>query len=62
MQYGEHPEFVWWLALTVGLDAVTAIPFAQLRLQSRPLKFAVVKMVNIGLNIGFNLFSCRSAR
>lgn len=56
MQYGEHPEFVWWLALTVGLDAVTAIPFAQLRLQSRPLKFAVVKMVNIGLNIGFNLF------
>ncbi len=56
MQYGDHPEFVWWLALTVGLDAVTAIPFAQLRLQGRPVKFAVVKLVNIGLNIGFNLF------
>lgn len=56
MQYGNHPEFVWWLALTVGLDAVTAIPFAQLRLQGRPVKFAVVKLVNIGLNIGFNLF------
>lgn len=56
MQYGNHPEFVWWLALTVGFDAVTAIPFAQLRLQGRPVKFAVVKLVNIGLNIGFNLF------
>lgn len=56
MQYGDHPEFVWWLALTVGVDAVTAIPFAQLRLQGRPIKFAVVKLVNIGLNIGFNLF------
>lgn len=56
MQYGEHPSYVWWLALTVGLDAITAIPFAQLRLQNRPIKFAFVKLVNIGLNIGFNLF------
>ena len=56
MQYGNHPEYVWWLALTVGIDAVTAIPFAQLRLQGRPIKFAVVKLVNIGFNIGFNLF------
>jgi len=56
MQYGDHPEFVWWLAVTVGLDAVTSIPFAQLRLQSRPVKFAVVKLINIALNIGLNLF------
>ena len=56
MQYGDRPEFIWWLALTVGFDSVTAIPFAQLRLQGRPVKFAVVKLVNIGLNIGFNIF------
>jgi O-antigen/teichoic acid export membrane protein len=56
MHYKDHPEFIWWLALTVSLDAFTAIPFAQLRLQKRPIKFAFIKLINIGLNIGFNLF------
>jgi len=56
MQYPHHPEYVWWLALTVSIDACTAIPFAQLRLKNRPMKFLFVKMVNIGLNIGFNVF------
>ncbi len=56
IQYGNHPEYLWWLALTVAIDAFTAIPFARLRLQNRPVKFAAIKMVNIALNIGFNLF------
>jgi O-antigen/teichoic acid export membrane protein len=54
--YPEHSDYLWWLALTVSLDAFTAIPFAKLRLQSRPIKFAAIKMINIGLNIGFNVF------
>jgi O-antigen/teichoic acid export membrane protein len=56
MQYPGHPEYIWWLALTVAIDSVTAIPFAQLRLQSRPIKFAGIKLINIFLNIGFNVF------
>lgn len=56
IKYPDHPEFIWWLALTVSMDALTAIPFAQLRLQNRPIKFAFIKVVNIGLNIGFNVF------
>jgi O-antigen/teichoic acid export membrane protein len=56
MQYPGHSAFIWWLALTVGLDSITAIPFARLRLQGRPVKFAVIKIINIGLNIGFNLW------
>jgi len=56
MQYPGHFNFIWWLALTVSLDAITSIPFAHLRLQGRPVKFAVIKVVNIGFNIGFNLF------
>lgn len=56
LQYEGHAEYLWWLALTVGLDAFTAIPFAQLRLKGRPIKFAVIKMVNISVNIAFNLF------
>jgi O-antigen/teichoic acid export membrane protein len=51
-----HPEYIAWLGIIVGLDAIAAIPFARLRAENKPLKFAAVKFVNIGVNIGLNLF------
>ena len=54
--YPDFPEYIWLLAAIVSIDAFTSIPFARLRLDNRPIKFALIKMVNIGLNIGFNLF------
>lgn len=56
IRYPEHPEYVLWFALILGVDAFTAIPFARLRLNNRPIKFAFVKFVFIGFNIAFNLF------
>ncbi|MCY1721888.1 polysaccharide biosynthesis C-terminal domain-containing protein [Prolixibacteraceae bacterium Z1-6] len=56
IQYPEHPEYILWFAIILGIDAFTAIPFARLRLNNRPIKFAAVKFVFIGFNIGFNLF------
>ncbi len=56
IHYPDHPEYIIWFALILGIDAFTAIPFARLRLNNRPLKFAFVKFVFIGFNIGFNLF------
>jgi O-antigen/teichoic acid export membrane protein len=53
---GEHSSFIWMMAVAVGLDAFTAIPFAYLRYQKRPIRFAFLKFINIGLNIGLNLF------
>lgn len=53
---GDHPAYVWMMAIAVGVDAYTAIPFAYLRYQKRPVKFATLKLINIGLNIGLNLF------
>ncbi len=29
MDYGDHPEYIRWLAVIVGIDAFTSIPFAQ---------------------------------
>lgn len=52
----DHPEYIWLLALTVGMDALTAIPFARLRQEKRPFKFAGIKLINIGVNLGLNLF------
>ena len=56
IQYPDHPEYILWFAIIIGIDAFTAIPFARLRLKNRPIKFAFIKLVNIGFNIGFNLF------
>lgn len=56
MDYGDHPEYVIWMALIMVADTITAIPFAKLRIESRPIKFAVLKMVNIFSNIFFNIF------
>ncbi len=53
---GDHPSFIWMMAVAVGVDAYTSIPFAYLRYKKRPVRFASLKLLNIGLNIGLNLF------
>ncbi len=56
LQYPGHSEYIVWLVIILGIDATTAIPFARLRLNNRPVKFATIKIINIALNISFNLF------
>jgi O-antigen/teichoic acid export membrane protein len=56
IDYGEHPEYVKWMGIIVAIDAFTAIPFALLRLKNKAVKFALLKFLNIGINIGANLF------
>lgn len=53
---GAHPSFIWMMVITVGVDAYTSLPFAYLRYKKRPMRFATLKLLNIGLNIGLNLF------
>ena len=55
MGYPEHPSYIWSLAIVVALDAFQAILFSYLRYQKRPLKFAALKLLFIGLNIALNL-------
>lgn len=56
LMYPNHNEYVIWFAIIVGLDAITSIPFAKLRLENKASKFALVNLVNIFVNIGLNLF------
>lgn len=51
-----HPSYIWMMAIAVGVDAYTAIPFSYIRFKKRPVRFATLKLINIGLNIGLNLF------
>ncbi len=56
INYEENPEYIAWFAIIVSIDALTAIPFARLRLNNRPIKFATIKLINIGFAIGANIF------
>ena len=56
IDYEGHPEYIIWMGITVALDTLCAIPFAKLRLQSRPYRFALFKLINIGLSIFLNVF------
>ena len=53
--YADHPEYIAVMYTTVAIDAFTAIPFAYLRIQHRPIKFATLKIANILMNIILNL-------
>ena len=53
--YAGHPSYVWAMAATVALDAFQCIPFSYLRFKKRPLKFAALKLLFIGMNIFLNL-------
>jgi O-antigen/teichoic acid export membrane protein len=54
--YGEHPEYIRWLALIVGIDAFTSIPFARIRLYNKAGKYALIRFVEVSINIVLNLF------
>lgn len=56
IEYPEHADYVKWFVFIIGLDALAAIPFARLRLENRPIRFAVVKTLNIIVNIVFIFF------
>jgi len=54
--YPDHSEYIEYLGIIIGMDAIVSIPFARLRLDDKPLRFAFVRLTNIAVNIGLNLF------
>ena len=56
MECEGHPSYVVIMAVCVAIDAFTSIPFSYLRYKKKPVRFATLRLVNIGLNIGLNVF------
>lgn len=56
LELGNHPEYIAMTAFIIAMDAFSALPFAYLRYENRPVRFALLKLLFIGLNIAFNLF------
>lgn len=47
------------LKMVIGiltLDALAVIPFAWLRAKGKPLKYAIIKTINVGFNLSLNVF------
>ncbi|MEZ4701865.1 MAG: lipopolysaccharide biosynthesis protein [Rhodothermales bacterium] len=56
---GIDPRWSYLFFYAIGiqtLDSLTLVPFAELRLQNNAGRFVVLKMINISLNVGLNLF------
>ncbi len=49
------PKYIKYVIFILSLDALVIIPFAWLRANERPLRYAVVKILNVVINFGLTL-------
>ncbi len=52
----EYPHYIVLGALLIAFDAFSALPFARLRHEGRPRKFAMIRISGIVLNIALTFF------
>jgi O-antigen/teichoic acid export membrane protein len=48
-----YVELIIWVLF---FDAICVIPFAYLRIQKKSMRYAIIKLINVGVNLGLNLF------
>lgn len=51
LNISEHPEYLYLCIGIIATDAITIIPFAKLRQEGRPVKFALIKIGGILCNM-----------
>ena len=51
-----HVNYIVLVIWTLFLDALVIIPFAYLRAQGTPVKYTAVKLTNVVVNLGLNIF------
>lgn len=56
LEYPNSVHYIYYLAIILFTDTVVAIPFARLRLNNKAASFALIKIVNIVLNVLLNIF------
>ncbi len=53
--YVGYEKYIFYMALIIGIDAFTTIPFAKLRHNNKAIRFATIKLITIAVNIGLNI-------
>jgi len=59
--YGEHPEYIRMFTWIVAIDAFSAIPFAWLRGNHRPVRFSILKIINVVVTLVTAWFFLKAA-
>jgi len=54
--FPDQPRYVTWFAFILSFDCINLIPFAKLRLTDKAKQFALYKIFNVVISIGFILF------
>lgn len=50
------PQFISWSVLIIATDAIMAIPFARLRSENKAVWFSFLRLGNVIINVGLNIF------
>lgn len=53
---GIATKYLWYALCILVLDALVIIPFAWLRANEKPMRYALIKIANVGINLGLNVF------
>ncbi len=51
-----HPEYITISAFIIAFDALAALPFAKLRHENRPIKFAAIRIAGVLINLTLAYF------
>lgn len=49
-------EYIYCCLIFLVFDTLSALPFARIRFEEKPLKFALIKLINILVNVGLNIY------
>jgi len=53
---GIDVKYIHLVVWILFLDALVIIPFAWLRATQKPVRYAIIKILNVSINLGFNIF------
>ncbi|RIV44580.1 lipopolysaccharide biosynthesis protein [Flagellimonas pelagia] len=51
-----NPDYLKFTTYILVLDALVIVPFALLRANEKPMRYAILKTLNVAINLGFNVF------
>lgn len=52
----KNVDYIFYTILILTLDALVIIPFSKLRAEGRPIKYAIIKIGNVVINLSLNIF------
>jgi len=56
IDYQYNTQYVLMIGIIVAMDVIAAVPFAMLRYENKAKRFSIIKILNVALNIGLNIF------